>query len=115
MTTPSTQVVWHERRDLTPDLFRCDLPGCGDQANTIHFVPWYESSCEVVLFACPRHNPGGYVIGVEEYVAGEECWRFFLEPDTRLYGDRLGLELLLDRVEELTNPIGTEAGATPAA
>lgn len=62
---------WIELREITADSYRCDL--CGEQADTIHFVPWvtgtilirpgeqeHDSDCKKCLFACPRHDPGGY-------------------------------------------------------
>lgn len=50
-------VTW---RTTAPDSeldYRCDL--CNEKASTIHFLPWV-IRCERVLFACPKHDPGGY-------------------------------------------------------
>ena len=33
-------IVWREFRELAAEMFRCDLPGCGEQATTIHLLPW---------------------------------------------------------------------------
>jgi hypothetical protein len=71
----SATVVWREIRPLAAELFRCDFPDCGEQADTIHFVPWCDCSCERALFACERHDPGGYHFAVDDFLDDRIDWR----------------------------------------
>jgi hypothetical protein len=64
--------TWHEQVPLTADQFRCDL--CGEQALTIHLVPWCTLDCEEALFACERHDPGGYWFGVSDFLDDTDRW-----------------------------------------
>jgi hypothetical protein len=118
MSEPA-RVVWRELRDPTPDLFRCDLPGCDQQADSIHLVPWCNEDCEAALFACPRHDPGGYHFTVADYLGDRIDWHRHLDEKIdhgRRYDPHRpgGLVLLLRRIEELTRPIVTAAGGTRA-
>lgn len=79
-------VDWR-RTDLTPDLIRCDL--CGAKADTIHFLadgryPGTDGEDDDVeaVFACPKHDAGGYHVeldhwfgkeGTREHI-GEKTW-----------------------------------------
>lgn len=45
----------------------CDT--CGEPADTIHFVPWVvvaEGQERRIEAACPRHDPGGYWLRVQD-------------------------------------------------
>jgi hypothetical protein len=99
-----TDVVWHEIVELRADLFRCDL--CGEQADTVHLVPWCGVECEHVLFACPRHDPGGYWLSVCDWLADRDDWQRHLEEKIdppHVDADHPGgLYVLLQRVHELT-------------
>jgi hypothetical protein len=107
----SAAIVWHELRPLTAELFRCDL--CGDQADTIHLVPWCDGRCERALFACPRHDPGGYHFEVADWLSDRIDWdRHLLDKldvDTQHRGVGGWFELAR-RVEELTHPVAAGAG-----
>ncbi len=100
-------VVWHELLPLTTDRFRCDL--CGEQADTIHLLPWCGVECERALFACAIHDPGGYWFSVREWINERaRCQRHLEEKiDPRNCDpDRPGgLYVLIQRVHELTYPV----------
>lgn len=104
----SCNVTWRELRPLEESLFRCDYPGCGEQANTIHLVPWCDRNCEQALFACPRHDPGGYWFPLAEWIDSEQRdgWVRHLGEKLDPRCDRPGgLGLLLARTEALTYPV----------
>jgi hypothetical protein len=104
-----TGVTWHAIVPLTADLFRCDFPDCGEQADTIHLLPWCGNNCEQVLFACAFHDAGGYWLRVDEWIDDREFWVRHLDEkvDHRTTtADRPGgLGLLLAREQELTYPV----------
>lgn len=110
MTEP---VVWREWRELTSDLFRCDL--CGEQATTIHLVPWCGDECERALFACEIHDPGGYWLNVADWIGDRDKWVRHLEekldPRRSVAEHPGGLCLLLDREDELRRPVVAASGA----
>jgi hypothetical protein len=114
------RVTWHELRPLTAALFGCDFPDCGEQADTIHLVPWCDRECEQVLFACPRHDAGGYCIEVESYLEEWIDWKQHLaekiDPARCDCDHPGGLWLLLARLEQLTYPLVhvAEPDETPA-
>lgn len=91
--------TWRELKPVTAELFRCDL--CGEQATTIHLVPWCDQRCEQALLACERHDPGGYWFPIEEYLNGD--MREHLERE-----QRDGVYVLMARVEELAHPVVEE-------
>jgi hypothetical protein len=99
----ASAVVWRELRPLSAELFRCDL--CGDPADTLHLWPWCDRRCEAVLFACPRHDAGGYWLRLDEFLDERDEW-------TRHLADKVdprdpepgGLGLLLRRLDELEHP-----------
>jgi hypothetical protein len=100
--------VWRELKELSAELFRCDL--CGEQATTIHLVPWCGNECERALFACAIHDPGGYWFDLDRWLGGErDDFRRHLEKKVdwrQTSAERPGgLALLLDREHELTNLI----------
>src|SRR5262245_14511333 len=105
----SAAVIWRELRPLTDDLFRCDAPGCGDQADTIHLVPWCDHACEQVLFACGGHDPGGYWFAVSDLLEERDRWLRHLadkvDPRETSAARPGGIGLLLDRLDRLARPI----------
>jgi hypothetical protein len=109
MTT--TPIVWRELRALAPESFRCDF--CGEQADTIHLVPWCDESCEHALFACAQHDPGGYWFEVARWLDPGERFRDHLAEklDERSFDAERpgGLWLLLRRLETLTFPFVTDS------
>ena len=57
----------------------CSSPHCRRQADTIHLLDWstrgYPQSSDIVIrFACPRHNPGGYWISLDQYELDRGGW-----------------------------------------
>jgi hypothetical protein len=53
-TPEGARVKWLLTRDIKAADIKCDM--CGAQADTLHFVP-YITECELVVFACPAHDP----------------------------------------------------------
>jgi hypothetical protein len=104
----ASPVVWRELRPLTAELLRCDYPGCGEQADTIHLVPWCDATCEAALLACPAHDPGGYGFSAESLVDEWIDWRAHLLDKLDATDQRRavgGWFLLAGRLEELTRPV----------
>lgn len=88
-------VTW---RSTTPDEkldYRCDL--CGAPADTLHFVPGVCGTREV-LFACPKHDAGGYWIHLKRWFDPKER---FVEHVMKKQNSEAGLVLLADRIDEL--------------
>ena len=48
------EVKWRSTRNLALEDVRGDL--CGEQADTLHLLP-YVTECEAVVLACPGHAP----------------------------------------------------------
>jgi hypothetical protein len=99
--------VWRELKELSAELFRCDL--CGEQATTIHLVPWCGNACEQALFACAIHDPGGYWFPLQRWLGYRDDWLRHLDEKVdwrRTTAERPGgLALLLDRENALLHPI----------
>jgi hypothetical protein len=110
-----TVTVWHELKELSAELFRCDL--CGEQATTIHLVPWCGSQCEQALFACAIHDPGGYWFDLDRWL-GDEHDDLKRHLDEKVDWRRAnaerpgGLALLLEREHALMHPVARAEGAT---
>lgn len=104
----AVQVTWRELRPLAAELFRCDFPGCGEQADTIHLIPWCDGDCKCALFACPRHDPGGYHFPVADFLGDRIDWDRHLldklEADERRRMVGGWFELAI-RLEQLTRPV----------
>jgi len=106
MTDHPPQVRWHELRPLGASLFRCDVPRCRGQADTIHLLPWCGAECEQALFACPRHDPGGYWFPVRDWLRHRRRWQRHLaekiDPARCDLDHPGGLYVLYDREHALT-------------
>lgn len=91
-------VVWRTTGEPKVEQYRCDL--CGEQADTIHFVPWGRTKPERALFACPEHDPGGYWLPLKDWVdeAGHERW---IEHLDRKADGPEALALLFDRMDAM--------------
>jgi hypothetical protein len=102
-----SKIVWHELRSLDRELFRYDL--CGEQADTVHLVPWCGHDCEHALFGCDSHDAGGYWFRLDDWLARRDEFERHLEQKIDL--DRCdadhpgGLYVLMRRVNELTRPV----------
>lgn len=87
------KVAWRVTR-LGKDDFKCDL--CGQRGDTFHFVPGISSpDCEVV-FACPRHDAGGYWVRLVEWFDKSEFWDKHIAEK---YGGREALRKLDERFD----------------
>jgi hypothetical protein len=95
--------IW---RDLTKsreqllDAATCDL--CGEKANTVHFVP-YDGSEQCVtecLFACARHDAGGYWLSIDEHLRGKAWPHTTHHIEGKVWGPK-ALMLIANRLDDL--------------
>src|SRR5450755_191659 len=98
------EVSWRVTRELQPEDIHCDL--CGEQADSMHFVP-YVIDCKAVVFACPDHNPvpDGYSIELKRWYGPEAELDFpdhIAEKGSRGNGDGVyALAILSEREFEI--------------
>lgn len=104
-------VVWRETGEPKIEQYRCDL--CGEQADTIHFVPWVKTPKQA-LFACPEHDPGGYWFRLKEWMNEADRKRWIEHLDGKTDGPE-ALALLFDRMNEMqrVTPPPTFRGELP--
>lgn len=89
--------TWRTTKSTSELDFRCDH--CGEKANTLHFVPWVGGlDTEEVLFACPKHDPGGYWVTFTRWFDPRED---FPHHVWQKQGGPEALALLEQRIDQL--------------
>src|SRR4051812_28502933 len=100
MSDEPTPVRWRVTREPRAEDILCDL--CGEQTDTLHFVP-YVKPCEQVVFACPAHcpMPQGYMVEIDRWF--RDGWQHWADHIGPKYNDEgyYAIAVLADRFTEI--------------